>query len=241
MRPRAPGRVDLHCHLLPAVDDGPPTMAESVALARAVAADGTVEVAVTPHVADVEIASLAERLELLAGELAQAGVELTLLQSGELRCDRVATTADDDLDRIALGPARSRWILLEPPFQGGPADVHDAARALRGRGFGVVIAHPERAPALDGAAIELELSRGSQLLLNAGSLLGRHGSGPQRAAERLVAEGAACAVASDAHGLARPPCLTEAEATLAAAFGPAVARRLTDEAPRVLLEHGLPA
>jgi protein-tyrosine phosphatase len=240
--------ADIHFHLLPGVDDGPETLADSVELARAAVADGTRTVVCTPHVRTdfvTDTLELVDRVHELRVALAHADVPLRIRCGGELGHDLVGTLTQPQLEAIAQGPAGNRWLLVEAPFEGLTGEFHSATTELRGRGFGVVLAHPERVAYADTdglAELRLELDRGSVAQLNAQSLLGEHGADAKRAARAYVAQGLAGLVASDAHGPLRPPSLGAAcSALLDAGMGPGVAWRLTRDQPGRLLAAGLPA
>ncbi|MBN1527978.1 MAG: hypothetical protein JW895_02895 [Thermoleophilaceae bacterium] len=240
--------ADIHFHLLPGVDDGPETLDDSVELARAAVADGTRTVVCTPHVRTdfvTDTLELAERVRELREALARADVALELRCGGELGHDLAGTLDQPRLEAIAQGPAGNRWLLVEAPFEGLTEEFHAATGELRDRGFGVVIAHPERVAYADTkglADIRHELDRGSVAQLNAQSLLGEHGADAKRAARAYVALGMAGLVASDAHGPLRPPSLGAAcSALLDARASARMAWRLTREQPGRLLDAGMPA
>src|SRR5579884_3243329 len=140
--------VELHFHLLPGVDDGPRTMDESLELARAAVADGTTTVVTTPHVHPYFItnpAEIAGRVGELTQQLRAADIDLEVLPGGELAYEMVGRLGPVELDHIAQGPPGRRWILLEGTLTGLDPDFTVAADRLRSWGFGVVVAHPERA------------------------------------------------------------------------------------------------
>jgi protein-tyrosine phosphatase len=239
--------ADIHFHLLPGVDDGPAEMEDSVELARAAVAEGTRAVVATPHVRDdfvTDPLELADRVAELRHALADAGVPLDVRCGGELGHEIVPRLDHEELDAVAQGPGGARWLLLESPFEGFTPEFHAAADELRERGFGVVIAHPERTAdaATDGVAgVERELRAGSLAQVNALSLLGRHGHEARRAAHILVARGLAALVASDAHGPTRPPSLVPAvDALRWMGAAPQAARALVCRRPLELLASGLP-
>jgi protein-tyrosine phosphatase len=240
--------VDLHLHLLPGVDDGPADEAASLVHAERIARAGVREATVTPHVGHPDYAlnpaTIRDRTRALQAVLDAAGLPLRLHPGGEIhpagarRLDRAA------LDAVAHGPPGARWVLLEVPFAGIGAGFLDACRHVRRHGFGLLIAHPERAAGLLGdglARLGPEIAAGALLQVNVCSLLGRHGPAVQDVAERLVRDGRAHVLASDGHGGDRIDTL---------AVGPAAARRagasalrgvqLTEANPRFLLEHGIP-
>jgi protein-tyrosine phosphatase len=223
-------------------------MADTLALARAAVEDDTATVVATPHVRSdffTDVPSLPERVAEVRRVLAQERVALEVLCGGELGHDMVGRLSQEELETIAQGPPGARWLLVEAPFEGIDDSFHGATDELRDRGFGVVVAHPERSAdaALDGSAgLRRELRLGAMAQLNALSLDGRHGEDAERAGLALVAEGVAAVVGSDAHGPSRPPALqTAADVLLEGGTPPSVARALTGSGPRALLARGLAA
>lgn len=238
-------RNDLHFHVLPGVDDGPADLAASLALAADAAADGTSVVVATPHVRDgyVEnVFELSDRVRELQRELVRERIPLELRVGGELGHTMVGRLRQHELNAIAQGPEGARWLLLEAPFAGFDAAFHEASQELRDRGFGVLIAHPERAgdPAGIRAAIRHEVLAGSHLQVNVWSIAGRHGEGARELALKLVRDGAATVVASDAHADWRRPLVSRAMLDLEhAGVDRMVIRTVTGAGPRRLLEAGL--
>ena len=240
------GFTDLHCHLLPGVDDGPATTAESVAYAAAAAAAGTTTVVATPHVELVEVRELPERVRALLAAIEAEGVALDVRCGGELKPFSIAGLAQAELELIAQGPPGARWLLYEVPFHGADEEFVAGARELRERGFGLLLAHPERSRGmLEGgglAVIEAQLRAGALVAANAGPLLGREGPERLRAAQLLLRRGVPAVVATDAHPPQRPYTLAmAAEALERATVRPELARRLAAQTPARLLAEGLAA
>src|SRR4051812_35515593 len=203
--------TDIHFHLLPGVDDGPKTIEESIELAATAFAEGTRTIVATPHIRSdffTAVEELPERVREVEDRLARERIEMTILRGGELGHDMVGRLGQSELELIAQGPPGGRWLLVETPFSGlGPA-FSAATDELRDRGFGVVIAHPERAPDRDGSrwrALRYELACGSMLQVNAWSLDGRHGMEAQAVSRRPLRGGRGPTVASGAHRGERPP------------------------------------
>ena len=241
-------RTDIHFHALPGVDDGPATLGESVELAATAAAQGTRTIVVTPHVRGdflTDVSDLPDRVRELQDELVRERVDIELRCGAELGHDMVGRLRQAELETIAHGPPGARWVLVESPFAGLTPTFTAATDELRDRGFGVVVAHPERAVgALDAgwSALLHELARGSVLQVNALSLDGRHGGDSRTAGCRLVAQGLATVIASDAHGAWRTPALgIGVERALETGLGLGHAERLVEGNPRRLLERGLVA
>jgi protein-tyrosine phosphatase len=240
-------RAELHFHLLPAVDDGPEDMAETVELARMAVADGTGLVCTTPHVRELlrqdALESVPARVEAVRAALRRAGVPLEVLPGAELAHDDLPWMDDRRLEAIAQGPPGRRWVLIEAPlFDGDAAAFLEGTAEVRARGFGTLIGHPERCRPLmlDDDAIEGELRAGARLQVNASSLLGRHGARARAGAVELVRAGRVHVLASDAHRPSRGPVLGAAVAALAAEglAGPGI-EALTARNPRALLADGL--
>ena len=106
--------IDLHSHILPALDDGAATLAESVAMARAAVDEGITTVVATPHVRDdypTTAAEMERAVAALRGVLGDEGLPLELLTGGEIALDHLELLDDGELARFALG-GRS-YVLLE--------------------------------------------------------------------------------------------------------------------------------
>lgn len=199
--------IDVHCHILPSIDDGPATVPQALELARALLDAGTRTVVATPHVSDdwpgTSALKVAEGVLLLKRELRRAGVELDVRRGAEVALDRASSLPDRELARLRLGG--SGWLLLEPPH----ADAGDGVRMLL-QGIGrrvdrVLLAHPERVATFqrDPHLVEELVGLGMRCQLTAGSLEGTFGRTAQAFAEQLLDRGLIHVVASDAHGTGR--------------------------------------
>lgn len=201
--------IDLHCHVLPGVDDGPATVQEAIDLARGAQADGITTIAATPHVdwshPEVDARSIRAAVERLRPHLAGAGVDVQVVAGAEVAPGRAAELDDSELADLTLGGGG--WLLLECPIKSTltPGFV-GGARRLAHRGHRLVLAHPERCPiflhtpeALDELVAEGMLSQ-----VTAGALSGRFGRTVKQRALDLVARGSVHVVASDGHDRGRP-------------------------------------
>jgi protein-tyrosine phosphatase len=240
--------IDLHCHLLPGVDDGPAELAESVAMCRAALADGTQTLFATPHYnhpvwPNDDLA----RLDALRAELASAlGGEPTVLSGAEIRA---TSSLLEDLERQPRSGvpslAGSRYLLLE--FDRSlrpPVDAQSMVHELVIAGWVPVIAHPEFVPWLHGDldATAGLVARGALLQVTAQSLVGQFGPRPAAFCAELIDAALLHFVASDTHGLLRrPPGLSRARALVAERWGEATARAIFELHPEaVVADRPLP-
>jgi protein-tyrosine phosphatase len=137
--------IDLHCHILPGVDDGALDLRDSVAMARQATNDGIERVCATPHIRhdhDVRIEEVAGRVAELNRALGDEGIPVEVLQGGEVAETAVEGLSEEELSHVSLGAGR--WILLEPAP--GPLTETLIGRVahLAERGHRTLIAHPER-------------------------------------------------------------------------------------------------
>ncbi len=232
--------VDLHCHLLPGVDDGPETLDESIAYARAAVAAGTRTIVATPHVEQVDVRSLPDRVHEVRTALADEGIDLHVEVGGELKPQSLGVVEQDELEIIAHGPPGARWLLYEVPFRGIDEAFLDGAAELRARGFGILMAHPERSRGFveDGGLARLGplIAEGALIAANVGPLTGRESEPRWLAARDLLARDAPDVIATDAHPPRRPYQLAEVSAMTGNGQ-----ERLTSATPAALLRDGIPA
>ena len=201
--------IDLHCHVLPGIDDGPPTIEGSVALARAAAVAGVATLVATPHVSARyrnDATTIMRLVDELNAHLASEGVELEILPGAEIAITSVTEIEPSELPSLGLGGGP--WLLMEPPFAPIVAGLENTLISLQREGHRILLAHPERCPAFhrDPAMLESLVSSGVLTSVTAGSLVGQFGSDVRRFALRLMRDGLAHNVASDAHDhVKRPP------------------------------------
>ena len=206
--------IDIHCHVLPGLDDGAEDLSASLALARAAAADGVRRLVATPHVDtvhDYDLDEIGARTGEVNRALARERIPLVVLSGGEISLDRLGELGDESLCRLGLGGGTC--LLIESPYHGPVPFLEEAVLDLQARGFQPILAHPERSPEFQDDLDRLGklVGRGILCSLDAGSLIGRFGSRPKRVALKLLSEGLAHNVASDAHDLdRRPPGLSGA-------------------------------
>jgi protein-tyrosine phosphatase len=195
--------IDLHSHILPALDDGPDDLEGSLELARAAVEDGIEAIAATPHVRDdypTTAEEMENALETVRRAIADAAIPLDVLPGGELELSRLALPIEE-LRRFGLGGSRS-YLLVETPYFGWPLDLSDRLFRLRTAGFTPVLAHPERngdVQADPEGRLRPLVESGALAQLTAASVDGRLGRRAKAASMQLLELGLAHLIASDAH------------------------------------------
>jgi protein-tyrosine phosphatase len=231
--------IDLHCHILPGIDDGPRTMEDSIALASAAFAGGTRTIVATPHVSgqwpDNDAEGIGAGVRAVNGALRDAGIAIDVLAGAEVALSRAVDLEPAELRALRLGGGP--WLLVECPL--GPAPgLEQGLGALRMQGHRIVLAHPERCPALQREPERLaELVRlGMVTSVTASAFTGHFGGVVKRFAFELLRRGLVHSVASDAHdAVRRPPALAT---ELAKAGLDDHAPRAAHEAPAAILRGG---
>jgi protein-tyrosine phosphatase len=206
--------IDIHCHILPALDDGPANADFSVAMARAASEDGTQIIVATPHVRgdfDVVPSDIAPAVEALNRRLEEENVLVRVVAGAEVGWREVRQFDAATLATLCLGD--SDYVLVECPYGKSPADLEDVVTHVSHCGFGTVLAHPERCPLFQADPDRLaRLVEGGVLTsVTAGSLAGSFGERVQEFSFDLLERGLVHDVASDAHDhLHRPPRIATA-------------------------------
>lgn len=209
--------IDLHCHILPGIDDGPATLADALELARAAVAAGTTTIVATPHVSwdypANTAASIAEGVADLQTALAEAGIPLELRTGGEIAITRAVDLSPEELVALRLGGPEGSHLLVECPLSATAMGFDRLLGSLRAKGHEILLGHPERCPAFqrDPEAYERLVADGMLGQVTAGSLVGRFGRTVQEYANQLVRSGLAQDIASDAHNTTRRPPSIRAE------------------------------
>lgn len=207
--------IDLHCHLLPGIDDGPSGLDETIAMARRAYADGVRTVAATPHLrADhpgVHPSELAERAEDVRAALSDAEIPLQVVAGGEVDIFWAGRASDEELRLVSYGGA-GRALLIETPYGFLPSVFEDLLADVVGRGFRLVLAHPERNQSMQSSPERIGelVEEGVLIQVNAASLTPQFADEEaRRLATDLLRREWVHVLASDSHGPGpwRPPDL----------------------------------
>jgi protein-tyrosine phosphatase len=198
------GFVDIHCHLLPGVDDGAKDWHESLAMARIAVDDGTKSIIATPHQLGSFQHNLGADIRNLVTELQQrlsaVGIPLNVLPGGDVRIEEDVVTRIASGEVVTLGD-HGRHVLLEQPHELFLPLEPVLARLSR-HGIVGILSHPERnVGILSRPEVLLPLvDAGCLMQITAGSLCGTFGPECQQLAESMLIEGLTHFVATDAHG-----------------------------------------
>ncbi len=196
--------IDLHSHILPGIDDGPKTMAESLDLARLYVEAGFTGVVATPHFIRgtpyaAEGKAVFGAVSELNGVLKASGIELDIYPGMEIALDGGLLELLDQKRILSL--AENKYVLIEAPFQRLPVNWLQVLTGLRSQGYGVVLAHPERCMEL-GSRRELFdelIDAGIYVQANYDSFVGGYGQAICDAAFHLMSKGYIHCLATDSH------------------------------------------
>lgn len=230
--------IDLHCHILPGIDDGPASLGASLAMARAQVAAGVTTVVATPHVSwnyGNGAGSIAPATDALQAAITAADIPLRVLPGAEVALTRAVDLSAAQLAALRLGA--SPWLLLEPPIAVDAPGIEGMIGMVQARGSRILLAHPERCAAFhnDPDLLGRLVRSGCRAQVTAGALTGAFGRTVQALASRFVDDGLIHVVASDAHDdtFRRPGLRAQIED---AGYGP-LAGWLTTDNPSAILEN----
>ncbi len=229
--------VDIHCHILPSIDDGADSWETTTQMCRMAARDGITHIVATPHCDGHYEYDRAHFTDMLATLSEVAGGHLTF----SIGCDfhlsgRNVEAAMDDPRPFALG--ETQYIMVEFDHHGIPSNAVDLLRAILSRGMVPIITHPERNAFLTKNldAVQQFIKMGCLSQVTANAFTGFWGPKSKKAAEKLLQKKAIHIVATDAHDLSlRPPVLSEARRRIAELAGAAMADALVEHNPSAIV------
>jgi len=233
--------IDLHCHMLPGIDDGAGDEDTALEMARIAVEDGIRCTACTPHIYpgvyendSVIIAAGRGRLEALFQE---RGINLELTHGADTHL------VPEMLEGLRGGRIPTlnggRYFLLEPSHHVAPPRFGESVFNAIASGYVPLITHPERLAWLEEHYEEFArlVHEGAWIQITAGSLTGRFGRSARYFAERLLDDGLVHVIATDAHNLhGRPPLLAEGREAAAKWVGPEEAQRMVLGRPQAVLD-----
>ncbi|MFQ3200694.1 MAG: protein-tyrosine phosphatase [Zhongshania sp.] len=210
--------IDIHCHILPGIDDGAQTLKNALELAKAAVENGITHAVCTPHIHFGRYDNTAHTITLACENLKRTlndhNINLVISSAAEVRFDVEIISAIERGDIPFLGDwYGERVLLLEFPHGAFPLGVAKLTRWLLDHGIRPMIAHPERNKSFLERPEQLAplLEQGCLLQVTAASLTGNFGPKAEKMALSLISDGLATVVATDSHHTKRrPPLLRQA-------------------------------
>ena len=238
--------IDLHCHMLPAIDDGAVDLETSLAMARMAVDDGVTVTACTPHIMPGVYENRGPDIRAAIDRLQQAldenGIPLKLVTGADVHI------APDLVQGLKNGRILSlndsRYFLFEPPHHIAPPRLEQLAFDVMSAGYMPLITHPERLTWIESHydVIKQMAHGGAWVQITAGAVTGRFGRRPKYWSERMLDEGLVHILATDAHNLRnRCPNLSHARQLVAERLGEQAATDMVLTRPRGVLDNVVPS
>ena len=231
--------IDIHCHIIPGVDDGSPDMRTSVDMAVAAAGDGLKTIVATPHIQSEALspAMIKKHVEILNARFMETGIPVTVVPGGEVASFLPVSM----MKNYSING--NGYILLEFPHSHMPLSARETILNIMSEGLYVIIAHPERNPSVirnPDILFDLVETTGACVQITANSITGGFGPVVKSCARHLIKKGSVTVIASDAHSAgSRKPALSEGLKVAAKIVGHDRAERMVLDNPRSVI-LGLP-
>ncbi|PAL14216.1 tyrosine-protein phosphatase [Peribacillus simplex] len=217
--------IDIHCHILPGVDDGSADMNESMNMARKAAEAGITHIFATPHHLNEKFVNvksdIIDRAVRLNESLHQNNIPLTIHLGQEVRIHRDIFTSLEKEEILTLDD-NGRYLLLELPSGRVPTYTKEVIYELQLKGITPIIVHPERNKELiENHKLLFELAQeGALTQLTSGSIIGHFGKKVKSFSNKIVEHNLAHFIATDAHNIgSRGFTLQQAYETITKAYG----------------------
>lgn len=235
--------IDLHCHFLPGVDDGPAEVEEALALAAAAVQNGITVAVLTPHVHPRRYpntkTSLLKNFVKFQHVLKANEIPLKLFLAGEVRLSMESLALFEQDEIPFLGEVDGyKIVLLEFPHENIPVGSQQFVSKLLSMKVRPLIAHPERNKSVmdDPERIRPFVDMGCWLQITAGSVYGAFGKPAKKVATKLLEQEMAWIIATDAHNTShRPPDLAKGRDAVAEIVGSRLAKRMVLDRPAKIL------
>lgn len=240
--------IDIHCHILPRVDDGPRSMGESLTMLRKMAIEGITHVVATPHCNEnlpLFRKEILGHVEKLNSGIARMGIDVEILPGSEITLFNIRRYRKN-FERglfCHLGD-NPKYSLLEFPWQSDrvPRGTLELAQWVAAQGTTLIVAHPERTPFLrdNRDALHALVGAGAWLQITVDSLIGTNTPVAQTVADELITQYPNIVLASDSHNFNRCSGLAAGYEAVRERFGPERADDLKARA-NVILQHLAPS
>ncbi len=227
--------IDIHCHIIPDVDDGSDSYEESIEMVKAAAKEGVTKMIATPHIHDDSIGLdfLRLKTEELNMRLRKESVPVEIFFGGEVYAD----LSYEIFKKYSMNG--NGYVLVEFPHSHLPARSYEILQNLVSRGLKPVIAHPERNPSVVNnprLLIDLTQKTGAVVQVTASSIAGEFGRRIRMCSHYLLKNGAVDIIASDSHSMRfRMPGLMKGVKAAGKIIGREGAGRLVNENPFAVL------
>jgi len=234
--------IDLHCHILPGLDDGAEDLDTALAMAQIAWDDGIEVIVATPHV-NIAGKPTPDEIRAATADLNQAiaaqGLALTVLPGAEVEAHPgvVALVREGELLTVA---DQGNYLLLEPPFVAIPTYLEQLCFELQIAGVNPILAHPERSELLTQRPEVYQnlADRGCLIQVNASSLRGRKSDAVRNKAVQLIRDGLVHILATDGHDCRwRPPRLSDVREVVVRASDEHTFTQMTEFVPGRIV-HG---
>lgn len=234
--------IDLHCHILPGLDDGPSTLDEAVEMCRIASKDGITTIVATPHFRpgryEYPYKVFLEALTSLRSAISQANIDLSILPGADVTITPELGAHLSAQPHLTINGG-GRYFLAEFPHDGVPPRWDQFLIGIMAKGLIPIITHPER----NGwflsrpGALEPIVLAGGLVQITADSVIGANGEVLRACAATLMERGLAHIIATDAHSSRmRRPILSTAVDAAAAIVGRERAERMVNDVPRLVIE-----
>lgn len=231
--------IDIHCHILPFVDDGAETIEESIQMARIAAKDGVRQIVATPHIG--ENAMSFEVIQAKAGELNQKLIELLIPVEILPGAEIIAGMPAEYVKQYSIND--NGYVLIEFPHSHLPRNAEEILKNIIAEGLKPVIAHPERNPSIiknPDMLVGLVEKTGAGVQITANSISGGFGRGIRSCSQYLLKKRVVHIIGSDAHSAQfRPPGFTDALKAAGKIIGKKQVQKLVYDNPEAVISGGI--
>lgn len=196
--------VDIHCHILPGIDDGPKNYDESLKMVAQAVNQGIKSIIATPHYPygerEYEKEEVLEKVEILQDKIDTLGLKCDVYPGMELYLSSELIKKIDQ-DKVIPISKNSRYLLVEFPLRNFSRNLINILHEIKIRGYVPIVAHPERYQFIQSNPLLINeiLQQDTLLQINASSILGYNGGRSQKIAVELIKQGVVSFIASDGH------------------------------------------
>lgn len=232
--------IDIHCHILPGLDDGPSTLDESLEMCRIASADGIATIVATPHFkpGTYAIHDLSGHIRTLQNELDRQGIGITILPGADVSVTPELPAYLSQYRELTINGS-GRYFLAELPHEAIPAHWDQFLLSQRSKGIVPIITHPERNRWFlnHPDALAPFVMSGGLVQITAMSVTGGVGPDVREYCLFLLRRHLVHVLATDAHSTAqRPPILSAALHAASELIGESAAKRLVSDNPQAIIE-----